>query len=118
MDKIAQKVLYRYVIGTSHLSLSHLFQASSAHAKGALDTLERSIQQAKHLIDDSEKQEHIYAEAGTIISDVQRSLQVLRENIDLISYASLKIEEKRVRSKIDSTTRKEIESKIKKDMIP
>lgn len=76
--KVAQKYLGR--------GLRDQMQVSLSSARVRLDELDGMVARGVALVDGSEQREHIYKEAGDMITRFQSALRELREHLALLSY--------------------------------
>ena len=114
-QKMARRLALRTLSGSSGTALSALIQSGASQSRVALDQLKAMVDRALALVNESDQKDHIYAEAGDMISNVRGVLDRLEEGLAIVSYASAKVDEKKLKNGIPATIRDEIDKAVKKD---
>ena len=113
-SQIAKRVLLRYA--SSGTQVSSILQHSASQAHIALDSLDDLVIRSLALINDSEHQEAIYAEAGDMIVDIQHVLQDLREGVEITSYVASKLTDKKLKTTIPIRVKGLVDDAVKGDI--
>lgn len=113
--KALQEVVFRKLEATSGTDLSSILAQASARSNVALKDLECLLDRCLDIASNHEAKELIYAEVGDAISDVRFQIEEIRAGLQVISYASSKLEEKRLKSQIPSRIRDQIDVSVKRD---
>lgn len=113
--EMASRVAAKALIGSSGTSLSAVLLNGASQARIAFDQIERIVERAVRLIDESEKKEHIYSEAGDMITNMRSLLSQANEGLSLLSYAAAKVDEKKLKNDFPASLRDEIDNAVKKD---
>lgn len=114
--KMARRIATQKMIKSSQgTSLSSVLQLGSSQSRIAVEQIERIVEKGMSLIDSSSHKEHIYAEAGDMITNMRELLERLTEGLSIISYATSRIDQRKLKNKIPSYIREEINDAVKKD---
>jgi len=111
---LTQKLAARFLMSSTPRGLSTVFQYAASSSLLGVETLSHVLTKALELINESEQKEHIYAEAGHLISQARNSLSTIEDGMSVVSYAALKLEEKRVKPSLSSEVKEIIDERIKK----
>ena len=115
-NKIANRVASRALMeGSSGTQLASVFRGASSKSKQAMSEIEEIMQKAIDLIDESDEKDHIYSKAGDMIARFPDLVDEVNKGLDIISYASSRIDQKKLKNKVPSDTRQFIDRAIKKD---
>ena len=114
-QKIAHRVVSRAMEGSSGTQLAAVFREASSKAKRAMTELEEIVDKGKGLIDESEEKDHIYAEVGDMISRIPDLIDEVNKGLDVISYTSSRIDQKKLKNRVPADTKKYIDTVIKRD---
>ena len=114
-QKIANRVLGRVLDGSSGTQLAAVFREASSKSKKAMSELEDIVDKAIELIEESEEKDHIYSKAGDMISRTPDLLDEINKGLDIISYTSSRIDQKKLKNKVPADTKQYIDKVIKRD---
>lgn len=121
MNEKTQKALARrvaaktLVTGSSGTALSAVLLNGASQARIAFDQIQRIVDRGMRLIDESDHKEHIYSEAGDMITNMRSLLEQASEGLSIISYAAAKVDEKKLKNDFPAALRDEIDKAVKKD---
>lgn len=114
-QKIASRVMGRILEGSSGTQLAAVFREASSKSRRAMSELEDIVAKAMDLIEKSEKKDHIYSEAGDMISRTPDLIEEINKGLDIISYTSSRIDQKKLKSRVPADTKRYIDKVIKRD---
>lgn len=106
----------RSLTASSGTDLSTVFLSGTSKARMAADKLQAHIEKGMRLINDSTHKEHIYAEAGDMITETSALLQEIQDGLAILSYAAAKLEEKKLRNDVPVSMRDRIDESVKRDV--
>lgn len=113
--QLARKVAFRYIQSAAEWShLAPILLKGATQAQMAVECLEALTARAQSLIDASEHKEHIYREAGDIISGIRGEMSKIREGVAVITYAAGKVNEKKLKGSFPAALKDNIDRAIKK----
>lgn len=113
--EMAKRVAARCFVASSGTDLSTVFLSGTSKARMAAEKLQTHIDRGMKLINDSTHKEHIYAEAGDMITETQALLHEIMDGIAILSYAAAKLEEKKLRNDVPAGIRDRIDDAVKRD---
>jgi len=113
--EMAKRVAMRCLVASSGTDLSTVFLSGTSKARLAADKLQEHIDRGMALINDSTHKEHIYAEAGDMITETRSLLQEIQDGLAILSYAAAKLEEKKLRNDVPAHLRDRIDDSVKRD---
>lgn len=116
LSKIALKVASRHLMSSVEIDLSSLIQQRTLQTLESVNQMEDLITQALRLVQESKQKEHIYSEAGDLISSVHETLDNLKEGVEILHYISSKMGIKKVRNKVPLEVRNSIDKIIKRNV--
>ena len=116
MSKLYKKVAKRYIESREY-SVNPVIQENVSGARTSLNQLEEVIERGIQIINESEKKEHIYSEAGDMILNVTGIIKDLKEKLLSLSYFVSKKEFKNVKNRVPAEMREEIDDVIKHSSI-
>lgn len=116
VSKIARRVCVRYLTSSSSTEMSAVYQKGTSQARLSLNKLQEMLDRAISLIDASPDKESIYAQAGDLISAIPEHMRSLQEALDILAFASSKIDEKKLKNRIPIGVREQIELAVKRDI--
>lgn len=111
---LPEKIAKRVLTSENDVPLESLLQSQSSKAKIALGRLQQIVSKSMELINDSDHREHIYEEAGDMIFNTSSLMEELNSCIDVLSYASSKMELKRTKPNVPAALKDEIDLTVKK----
>ena len=115
-QKIASNVAAKVLEGSTGTSLASVLRKASSQSQMAMSELTEAVERALRLINDSEHKDVIYSKAGDLITSIPDLMTEIEEGLDIISYASSKIDQKKLQNRIPADTRKQIDQVVKKDV--
>jgi hypothetical protein len=99
--------------GASEKDFNAVLQKYTAQAQIKLDELTDMIERSKKLVDQSNKKDHIYAEAGDMIQHVDDVLKGLRDAVETLSYLGSRKEYRDVENKLSPDVKEYIDEVVK-----
>lgn len=112
---IANRVALRYFVASSGTELSTVVQNGATKARLAAEKLQDSLNKGMALINDSPHKEAIYAEAGGLLTEVQGLMDEIYDGLAIVSYASAKVEQKKLKNEVPARIREQIDNAVKTD---
>jgi hypothetical protein len=109
------RVVVRAMLASSSTDLSSVLQQGSSRSMLAMKDLEDSLERALKLINHHDQKESIYAEAGDLISNVRGQIEEIKEGLNIVTYASAKITEKKLRNQVPVKVRDQVDQSVKRD---
>jgi len=110
-----RKIATRYMIAKGMVDRPIVDQLQKAviNAKEGLVALEGLTERGLKLINDSEKKDHIYKEAGDMVFLFQSSLEQLRDEVDTLSYIVDSLAVEATHPAVPQSRRKQIDKVLK-----
>lgn len=112
---LAAKVAHRCIMGSAEWSeLAPILLHSASQVQIAISQIEAMVNRATRLIDSSPQKEHIYSEAGDMITGIRGLLTEAAEGAATLSYAAGKVNEKKLKGDVAVAIKDGIDDAIKK----
>lgn len=113
--RMAKKIASKTLISSQGTSLSSVLQLGSSQARLAMEQIEGIYDKAIALIEDSKQKEHIYSEAGDMITNMRELIERMDEGLAIVSYAASRIDQRKLKNKFPAHIRDGIDDAVKRD---
>lgn len=112
--KLARKVAQKYL----SQSLRDQMQSSSSQARLRVSELDSMVERALAIIEDSDHKEHIYKEAGDMITRFQEVLEGLKDDLAEINYLISNLATEGSSKELNPSKRKELDRLLESSTDP